>query len=226
MFQQHFPGFNNISWFLTAFSRISHLFLEFPVLSQDFQCSWISHAFRELLMLYRDFPCLLGISQVFWARSKSKTVGIRALMLPFRYPCKSKITLQSKFQPNQFSRFRDITILFKIWPKFGPSSGTLWPIPKKFLRCNLPYCAGPVSKFQPSSFKIVAVVWQGRTFLAPILYMYRCNHIFHQKAPRFTKSNTRWRHGALGLILKRFHFNFYSIKLMSSFKAPFLYLKS
>ena len=30
-----------------------------------------------------------------------------------------------------------------------------------------------MSKFQPPSFKTVAVVWQGRTFLASPLYMYR-----------------------------------------------------
>ena len=30
-----------------------------------------------------------------------------------------------------------------------------------------------MSKFQPPSFKTVAVVWQGRTFLASILYIYR-----------------------------------------------------
>ena len=34
-----------------------------------------------------------------------------------------------------------------------------------------------MSKFQPSNYKIVAVVLQGRTFLAPILYMYRCSPI-------------------------------------------------
>ena len=82
-----------------------------------------------------------------------------------------KISLQSKFQPNRTSGYRDIAIFFKIWPKFGPSSGTLGPIPKKFLRCNLPYCAGSVLKFQPPSFKTVAVVWQGRTFLASPLYI-------------------------------------------------------
>ena len=97
-------------------------------------------------------------------------------MLPLRWYCKSKIIVHSKFQPNRTSGYRDIAILFKIWPKFGPSSGTLGPIPKKFLRCNLPYCAGSVSKFQPPSFKTVAVVWQGRTFLASPLYMkFMCN---------------------------------------------------
>ena len=59
--------------------------------------------------------------QVFWATSKLKTVGFRALMLPLRYPCKSKITLQSKFQPNRTSGSGDIAIfcqnLTKIWPQ-------------------------------------------------------------------------------------------------------------
>ena len=95
-------------------------------------------------------------------------------MLPLRYPCKSKITLQSKFQPNRTSGSRDIAIFFKIWPKFGPSFGTLWPIPKIFTMYNLPYCGGAVSKFEPSRTKTVAVVWKVRTFLASILYIYRC----------------------------------------------------
>ena len=56
----------------------------------------------------------LFFGQVFWATSKSKTVGFRALMLPLRYPCESKITLLSKFQSNRTSGSRDIAIFFKI----------------------------------------------------------------------------------------------------------------
>ena len=37
---------------------------------------------------------------------------------------------------------------------------------------NLLYCAGSVSKFQPSRTKTVAVVWKHWTFLASILYIY------------------------------------------------------
>ena len=103
----------------------------------------------------------------------SAPIEFRTLTLPFRYKCNLKIILESKFQPYWTSGYGDIAIFFKIWPKFGPSLGTNGPIPKKFLRCNLPYCAGSVSKFQPPSFKTVAVVWQGRTFLASPLYMYR-----------------------------------------------------
>ena len=89
-----------------------------------------------------------------------------------------KISLQSKFQPNRTSGYRVIAIFFKVWPKFGPSSGTLGPIPKNFLRCNLPYCVGSVSKFQPPGFKTVEVVWQGRTFLASILYTRKMSRDF------------------------------------------------
>ena len=101
------------------------------------------------------------------------TFGFRALMLPLRYSCKSKISLQSKFQLNRTSGSRDTAILFKIWPKFDPSSGTLGPIPKIFTMYNLPYCVGSVSKFQPPRTKTVAGVWKVWTFLASILYIYR-----------------------------------------------------
>ena len=52
--------------------------------------------------------------QVFLATTISTTIGFRALMLPLRYLCKSKIILQSKFQPNRTSGSRDIAIFFKI----------------------------------------------------------------------------------------------------------------
>merc|ERR1711936_1484774 len=41
---------------------------------------------------------------------------------------------------------------------FGPSSGTLGPIPKKFLRDNLPNMVGYWSNFQPSRSKNVGGV--------------------------------------------------------------------
>ena len=46
-------------------------------------------------------------------------------------------------------------------------------VPIIFMMYNLPNCVGLGSKFQPPRTKTVAVVWQGRTFLASPLYMYR-----------------------------------------------------
>ena len=45
-----------------------------------------------------------------------------------------------------------------------------------------------MSKFQPPSFKTVAVVWQGRTFLASPLYMYRLGGTFFATQRYFSMS--------------------------------------
>ena len=91
----------------------------------------------------RNFPTFPGISQGFWVTEKrararksevpgpiniSASVHFRAFISLLRYPCKSKITLQSKFQPNRTSGYRDTAILCKIWPKFGPGAQTSWSI--------------------------------------------------------------------------------------------------
>ena len=52
---------------------------------------------------------------------------------------------------------------------FGPSSGTLGPIPKKFLRDNLPNMAGYWSNFQPSRSKNVGGVALERNKMACII---------------------------------------------------------
>ena len=52
---------------------------------------------------------------------------------------------------------------------FGPSSGTLGPIPKKILRNNLPNMAGYWSNFQPSRSKNVGGVALERNKMAPII---------------------------------------------------------
>ena len=84
-----------------------------------------------------------------------------------------QISLQSKFQPNRPSGSRVMAILFKFWPKFGPSLGTLGPISKKFVRGLPPTMVGFVPKFQPSVTKTVGGVWFPRNKMATILYMYR-----------------------------------------------------
>ena len=117
-------------------------------------------------------PCIKFV-KVFWAIIISTPFDFRALSLPLRWQCKSKIYLQSKFQPNRTSGYGVTAILFKIWPKFDPSSGTLWPIPKIFTMYNLLYCGGSVSKFQPPRTKTVAGASTERTFLACAFYMFR-----------------------------------------------------
>ena len=52
---------------------------------------------------------------------------------------------------------------------FGPSSGTIGPIKKKFKLCNLLICAGYISKFQHPRSKIVGGVWQQRNKMAPLI---------------------------------------------------------
>ena len=88
-----------------------------------------------------------------------------------------EISLQSKFQPNRTSGYRVMAILFKFWPKFGPSLGTLGPISKKFVRGLPPTMAGFVPKFQPSVTKTVGGVCIPRNKMATILYMYRLMEI-------------------------------------------------
>ena len=156
-----FPGINCISRGFHA------IFQGFHAISRGFPPIYTAVCPTLAQTLYTKF------AYVFWPTIISACVDFRALTLPLRWQCKSKISLQSKFQPNRTSGYGDIAIFFKIWPKFDPSSGTLWPIPKIFTMYNLLYCVGSVSKFQPPRTKTVAGVWKVMTFLAPILYIYR-----------------------------------------------------
>ena len=153
------PGF-------PGFTEISQAFPEMLGISRHFQV--YPRAFESLRK--GPAPVKVNFFYVPGPINISASVHFRAFISLLRYPCKSKITLQSKFQPKRSSGYRDIAILFKIWPKFGPSSGTLGPIPILFLMCHLPYCGGSVSKFQPPRTKIEGVDRLQRNKIASILY--------------------------------------------------------
>ena len=153
-----FPGFTGIS---QAFPEILGISRHFQVYPRAFE------SLRKGLA-----PVKVNFFQVPGSINISASVHFRAFISLLRYPCKSKITLQSKFQPNRTSGYQDIAILFKIRPKFGPSSGTLGPIPILFLMCHLPYCAGSVSKFQVPRTKIEGGDSGERNKMATPLYIY------------------------------------------------------
>ena len=100
------PGYPGISQALPEILGISRHFQVYP------------RAFESL----RKEPTSVKVKffQVPGPINISASVHFRAFISLLRYPCKSKITLQSKFQPNRTSGSWDIAIFFKnltkIWP--------------------------------------------------------------------------------------------------------------
>ena len=88
-------------------------------------------------MLSRDFPDIYSIG------SKLEVA------IQFKNTFTTQILSQSDNRKQRYSILDHI---------FGPSSGTLGPIPKKFLMDNLPIMAGYRSKYQPSRSNTVGGV--------------------------------------------------------------------
>ena len=100
-----------------------------------------------------------------WTGSTAFTWYQNFKNLFFRFPKNALVFHFVREGENSSSSLKNV-ILDHI---FGPSSGTLGPIPKKILRDNLPIMAGYRSNFQPSRSKNVGGVALERNKMACII---------------------------------------------------------